>query len=194
VKSWKFQFDPKQRQIATGCYSIMIYDYDTMEKINEISNDMKYFYSLCFLENNLIATGNSNGAIKVFSTETNKRVHKIEELCMAVRSLAYDQVNARLLSASDDLHINVFDSNKFTNIIPLVGHKDIISNVLVNPDLKIIASSSHDGVVKIWDDKTFKCIQTIQLAQGIIWDISFSNDGKELICGSDNTLTILSLA
>jgi WD40 repeat protein len=206
VKSWKFEFGPSSREIATGCYSIMFYDLDSqlLEKTLEINNESKYSYCLCYLNSDIFAVGNSNGSIFIYSKEQRKRINKIGENCLPIRSIAYDELNKRLLAASDDLHINIIDAERFNIIMPVVGHKDKISALAVNQELGIFASSSHDGTVKIWDNKQLKCIQTIDLHShsnleltnegNIVWDISFSNSGKELICGSDTGCHILTLA
>lgn len=177
----------------------MIYDIDSLEKINEISNDHKYFYSLCYLNESTIGIGNNNGSINIYSLETNKRIHKIEEHCLNVRCLVNDWKNNRLLSASDDLHINIYDKATYKVISPLVGHKDFISNVIINNEKNVYASSSYDGTIKIWDIRMpskISCVQTLNLNfeidNNLIWDISFSNDGGYLIAGSDYGFHLLS--
>jgi WD40 repeat protein len=204
VKTWKFEFDPNNREIATGCYSIMFFDLDLMVKTLEISNDLKYFYSLCFINTDIFAVGNANGSIHIYSKEEKKKKHKMEDNSLAIRAMAYDNVNKRLLAASDDLHINIIDAERFNVIIPMVGHKENITALAVNSELGIYASASNDGCIKLWDTKQAKCIQTINLNSSFsteslndgnfLWDIAFSSSGKELICGSDSGCHFLTLA
>lgn len=175
----------------------MFYDTDEGTKLYELQNDYKYFYSLCQIEPQLIAAGNANGSINIYSYDTKKRVHKIEEHCLPVRSMAYDKLNNKLISASDDLHINIMDSTTFKVIVPMVGHKDFISSFAISNDQGIYASASYDGAIKIWDIKQLKCVNTINLNsdmdRNILWDIDFTNSGKEIICGSNMGCHILSL-
>lgn len=201
MKTWKFEFAPTKSELASGCYSVMIYDIDSNEKIYELNNDLKYIHSLCYIDSQTIAAGNANGSINIFSLDTLKRVHKIEEHCMTVRALAVDTANQRLISASDDLHINIMDSQNFKIILPLVGHKDFISSLAVNSQHGVYASGSYDGTVKIWDSKQLKCIQTLNLPNtstneeaNLIWDVSFSNDGKRLYVASDYGCHILGIS
>ena len=110
---------------------------------------------------------------------------------MPVRCLEYDKINKRLISASDDLHVNIVDSETGKVILPLVGHKDFISSIDINFAKNIYATGSHDGSIKLWDMKNLKCIQTLKLLEtDLIYDISISNDGKYLICGSENYFNI----
>ena len=49
VKTWKFDFSPNNQEIATGCYSLFVYNLETAEKLLEIQNENKFFYSLCYV-------------------------------------------------------------------------------------------------------------------------------------------------
>lgn len=111
-----------------------------------------------------------------------------------------DYANNRMLSASDDLHINIYDAETYKVIQPLVGHRDIISTILVNNEKNIYASCSYDGTVKIWDtriDTKFDCIQTLSLIRGsgcnIIWDMTMSNDANYILAGTEEGCFILGM-
>ena len=132
---------------------------------------------------------------------------------MTVRALCHDEVNNRLLSGSDDLHINIYNTKDFKVLLPLVGHKYEISSIQYNPQKNIYVSASYDGTLKFWDGKLNSknnLIQTINLnslssineinfsannskeENNIIWDVSFSADGKYLMAGSEYGLHIFS--
>lgn len=139
---------------------------------------------------------------------------------MPIRSLLFDEYNNRLLSTSDDLHINIYNSqnSNFKIMCHLVGHKSEISSIQHSNDKNIYATSSFDGTIKIFDAKLNSkknLIQTIDLNNSlsitsnnfmdnsanlnmnrednnIIWDISFSKDGKYLMAGSELGLHIFS--
>ena len=49
VKTWKFDFSPNNQEIAAGCYSIFVYNLETAEKLLEIQNENKFFYSICYV-------------------------------------------------------------------------------------------------------------------------------------------------
>ena len=49
VKTWKFDFSPNNQEIATGCYSLFVYNAETAEKLLEVQNENKYFYSICYV-------------------------------------------------------------------------------------------------------------------------------------------------
>jgi WD40 repeat protein len=97
----------------------------------------------------MLVTGNSNGSIHIFSLETNKKINRIEESCLPVRSICHDKDNNRLIYGCDDLHINMIDLEKMRVFNTLVGHENYISNIYSANGLYY--SASLDGCIKLWD-------------------------------------------
>lgn len=163
-----------------------------------MNNECKYAYSYAYVDNRTVAVGNASGSINIFSLESQRIIHKVEEHCLPVRTLTSDPNNSKLYSASDDLHINILDLTNFKVVTSLVGHKGIITGFACDYNNNLYASCSHDGTVKIWDLKVNKVIQTIRIQNtsvdhenNCLWDLTFSNDGT-LFCASDSSLQILS--
>lgn len=179
LKTWKFELDTTKGILATGGNNIFIYDYVNNKVLKEIENKNKFVYSFCFLSNNKLATGNSNGSIYLFNMETYNKENKIEEHCLLVRNLCFNNNKNILYSASDDLHINQIDINTLKLFSPMVGHKEPISDMVYNEKKGILITSSFDGTVKIWDTKgNNNCIHTLQPdTKNPIWDIAVSQEG-----------------
>lgn len=179
LKTWKFELDTTKGILATGGNNIFIYDYVNNKVLKEIENKNKFVYSFCFLSNNKLATGNSNGSIYLFNMETYNKENKIEEHCLLVRNLCFNNNKNILYSASDDLHINQIDINTLKLFSPMVGHKEPISDMVYNEKKGILVTSSFDGTVKIWDTKgNNNCINTLQPnTKNPIWDIAVSQEG-----------------
>jgi WD40 repeat protein len=107
---------------------------------------------------------------------------------MAIRSLTYDDINKRLISASDDLHINIIDES-FKVIQTLVGHKDYITSIKYSE--KYYYSASIDGNIRIWDNKKFSLVDSITINNvESLWDISVSNDDSYLLVGGESSCFI----
>jgi WD40 repeat protein len=179
LKTWKFELDNTKGFMATGGNNIFIYDYVNNKILKEIENKNKFVYSFCFLSNNKLATGNSNGSIYLYNMETYNKENKIEEHCLLVRNLCFNNNKNILYSASDDLHINQIDINTLKLFSPMVGHKEPISDMVYNEKKGILVTSSFDGTVKIWDTKgNNNCINTLEPnTKNPIWDIAVSQEG-----------------
>ena len=78
LKIWNIDFSPNNKHIATGAYSLMLFDVDKKEKIQDIYNDNNYIYSLCFIDKSKVAVGNANGLISVYDIEKSKKIAKLE--------------------------------------------------------------------------------------------------------------------
>ena len=179
LKTWKFSLNPENGTMATGGNNVFLYDYINNKIIKDIENKNKFIYSFCFLSNNKLATGNSNGSIYIYDLETFNK-DKIEEHCLLVRNLAFNNNKNILYSASDDLHINQIDLNTLKLFSPMVGHKEPISGMIYNDKKDILITSSFDGTIKIWDVKgKNNCISTLEpKTKNPIWDISISREGE----------------
>lgn len=179
LKTWKFELDTTKGILATGGNNIFLYDYVNNKVLKEIENKNKFVYSFCFLSNNKLATGNSNGSIYLYNMENYNKENKIEEHCLLVRNLCFNNNKNILYSASDDLHVNQIDMNTLKLFSPMVGHKEPISDMVYNEKKGILVTSSFDGTVKIWDTKgNNNCIDTLQPnAKNPIWDITVSQEG-----------------
>ncbi|MEH2306098.1 WD40 repeat domain-containing protein [Nostoc sp.] len=68
----------------------------------------------------------------------------------------------------------------------LGGHANSVNSISFSPDGKMLASSSADNTVKLWDTTTGKEIKTLTGHTSWVYGISFSPDGKMLASASDD--------
>jgi WD40 repeat protein len=75
--------------------------------------------------------------------------------------------------------------------LPLMEHAQVVLSVAVSPDGERIASSSQDGIIKIWDAKTGQELRSVPAHDNQVRSIAFSPDGHWLASGSwDKTVKI----
>jgi WD40 repeat protein len=74
---------------------------------------------------------------------------------------------------------------------PLRGHTDAVNRLAFNPDGKILASSSMDKTIILWDMTTYQPIGNPLTNTDYLLPIVFSPDGKILASGGHDGVIIL---
>jgi WD40 repeat protein len=78
-----------------------------------------------------------------------------------VRTLAYSARFRFLLSAGFDFCVYVWNPYVNLLIMRLPGHAFSLVSVRVVPDTPQLISADESGVLKVWDIRTFACVQTL---------------------------------
>ena len=98
-------------------------------------------------------------------------------------------------SASFDKTLTEYDINKSKRINNLTGHEEGIWTCDYSPAQDgLIGSGGSDNLVKLWDFKSQKCIETLKYHDKAIYDVQFSTDGKLVGSCSKETICIFDMA
>ncbi len=66
------------------------------------------------------------------------------------------------------------------------GKNGWVTEVTFSPNGNLLASSSMDNTVKIWDSHTGECLKTFRDGDKWIWTVAFSPDGNTVASGGDD--------
>lgn len=111
----------------------------------------------------------------------------------SVQSASFSPNSKRIVSASDDKTIRIWDAETGQQIgQPLEGHTLSVNSASFSPDGKRILSSSADKTIRIWDAETGRQIgQPLKGHTREVTSASFSPNGKQIVSTSyDNTIRI----
>jgi WD40 repeat protein len=108
---------------------------------------------------------------------------------MAVHSVAFTPDGRRLVSASADGSLKLWDAAGGKLLLTLNGHGGAVRSVAVSPDGKRVYSCSADKTIKIWDAASGRLLQTLGGHGGEVNSLSLSGDGK-LLCSASADGTI----
>ena len=162
---WSVTFSPNGKIIAAGC--------DGMTLAHDIDHDEVRLWDITSPNNEIILSGHDS----------------------AVYSVAFSPNSQILASGSTDKTIkllNVEAENKQTPLIKtLYGHTNAITSVTFHPfQNNLLASSSVDGTIRLWNIITGEC-RIIQGHSNWVWSLAFSPNGKILASASfDNSIKL----
>ena len=73
-----------------------------------------------------------------------------------------------------------------TVVTTLAGHNGSVTGIAFNSDSALLASSSGDDTVRVWDIKAGKSLVNLTGHAGSVSSVAFSEDGKLLVSGGGN--------
>ncbi|MCG9128068.1 WD40 repeat domain-containing protein [Candidatus Poribacteria bacterium] len=177
------QYSPDGSVLAVATtIGIWIYDTETYQEQALLSRSHQEMEKVYFNHDGTVLSG-----LEMFS---NKITHwdltlpgikkvSIKSHDFPLQALYSSDGSTFVTKSFKDIHIH--DAKTNTSIHKLKGHADYISCLAYSPDDKIIASGSHDQLVRLWDVKTGRSIRTLRGHQDNVTFLSFSPDGSTLI-------------
>ncbi|KAI4167537.1 MAG: hypothetical protein LQ343_007135 [Gyalolechia ehrenbergii] len=100
------------------------------------------------------------------------------------------QITERLVTASDDFTIYLWSPLSPSSTKPLarlLGHQKQVNHVTFSPDGTLIASSSFDNSIKLWNARDGHFLHTLRGHVGPVYMSCFSPDSRLLVSGSKDT-------
>jgi len=147
------------------------------------------------IDDNLIAVGGTDKSVYIYDFSKDSvneeeyekiQVARMEEHTDILTSLEVTD-DKRLISASGDKTICIWDLNKYKLIKTLKGHTEGVQCLKILKD-GTLASGSFDNTIKIWDLKNYTCIKTLTGHTGHVYSLNQLPDGKLISGASDWSL------
>ena len=173
---------------SNGC-DIALWDTETGTHIMALEH-IGVIYSLEFLPNGQLVSGNENGKMSLWDIATGTRVHELQVHSNCIRSLSASK--SKLASGSEDKTVRVWDTTSWECISTFECNYEVMSVALYPNSDRVAAwtklSFSNAGRLHVWDTETRQLMKS--------WDPSYcngvavSNDSKWLALASDKTISL----
>lgn len=98
----------------------------------------------------------------------------------SVRSVAFSPDGSRIVSASDDGTIRIWEAKSGKEVRKLEGHSNWVRSVAFSPDSSRIVSASDDRTIRIWEAASGTCLKAINVGTSVTY-ISFNGTSRRLI-------------
>ena len=101
-----------------------------------------------------------------------------------IQALAITSDGARLISASWDTDIKVWDIKAGVELRTLKEHTGIVHSLQVTSDNRKLVSASSDGTIRVWDIENGSQLQAIAVSS--INSVAITSDGTKAVSGSSD--------
>ena len=137
--------------------------------------------------------------VDLLDLAANRTIRSLEGPQDLVRSLSFS-VDGKLLAAGGGApaqqgEIRVWSLDGFGLQAELKGHSDCVYALDFSPDSRILASSSYDRRIRLWDVRTGAGLGALEEHNGPVYSIAFLPSGNELVSASaDGTVKVWDVA
>jgi hypothetical protein len=128
----------------------------------------------------------SGGDLPAPEDPNRTRIHVLAGHTDWVLGVAFGPDGSRLVSASDDETVRVWDAGTGELLLTLAGHTESVLGVAFSSDGSRLASASDDETVRVWDAGTGELLLTLAGHMGWVRGVAFSSDGSRLASASDD--------
>ena len=92
-----------------------------------------------------------------------------------------------LASGGPENVARVWDPRTGKSITKLVGHTDIIRDILISEDGETLMTASSDQTVKLWSMAAGRCMHTLTMHNDSVWSLYSDHPGLALFYSSDRS-------
>jgi eukaryotic-like serine/threonine-protein kinase len=133
------------------------------------------------------AIGQRGGTLEVWDLTSRRLIWQTDQ-ARTMRAVAYTPDGTRII-ASADRDVRVWNADRPTVVLTMIGHEDNVTALAVSPDGRWIASGSNDHTVRLWSATTGELAGTLTGYGTSVDAVAFSPDSTRVVsAGGDHTL------
>lgn len=186
--------DKKLKLITGGEDEINIWNLENGRLIRTMEPNETINTICTTRDNKYIITGGSDNIVKIWYLQTGTLLGKLANHAAKINSICISPDDKKIISGGHDCMIKVWrleesesNHNKYGRIdAELVCQTSVA--VVCSSNNKII-SGTTDGIIYVWDAKTYEKIKTISINNGALYKIitlCITPDNKKFIVGCQN--------
>ena len=189
------QLSPDGKTLATASYDrdAILWDLATQQPLRNFRGHNDAIYSISFSPNGkMLATASGDRTVKLWDVASGQRLDTFFQPAKEQTTLAFSPNGQFIVAGGVDCRVRVWQISETgregTNPILYArfAHEGPILKVVFSADGKLLASSSEDRRVKIWETKTFTQVAVLDRQSDWPSALAFSTDNRQLIVGRMN--------
>lgn len=196
---WSVAFDPQGQRLASGSFdcTVKLWDTQTGACLQTLEGHTNYVQSVCFSpDGQILASSSFDQTLRLWDLKTGTclRIFQGENRAWCW-GIAFSPDGQLLASGMHDHRIKLWNIHTGECVQTLEGHTHWVSCVVFAPawpegigrlgvpEGALLASSSYDRTIKLWNIHTGKCVQTLEGHTDAVLSIAFGLLPKE---GAEN--------
>ncbi|HUC85999.1 MAG TPA: protein kinase [Candidatus Acidoferrales bacterium] len=158
--------------------NITIFDLASGHAVKNLAGGTRYNHLVFNPGNTLLACSfDDNPAVAIHSVSSGQLVQSL--VCpLGVSSTAWSRDGKRLATACQDRQIYIWDVGTGLRLAALGGHATFIVNVAFDQAGTLLASSSFEGLIRLWNTQSGREVANFT---GGSWQLQFSPDDRVLL-------------
>ena len=177
-------FSPNGKLLVSGSRDKTVRFWDTQQR--QLKHTLKGHTldvtSVAFSpDGKVLVSGSKDKTVKLWDSEQGELEHTFFQVGATSVTFSTD---GRLLAASDNDMVSVWDLEERELVNFLVDHGDSVTSVAFSSEGNVLASGSKDKTIKLWDSEQGEVKQTLSDDTQEITCLVFSPDGRVLASGS----------
>jgi len=211
-KVWAVAFSPNGQVLATASddRTVKLWSVATGSCLRTLQEHTQQVWLVSFSpDGQTLVSASDDGTVRLWDAVTGQGLRTLKTHSNWVLSVAFDAKGETLISGHQDGQIRLWSLATGTCVSTLQGHTSPVSAIALLPqgmertgsdrlphllptsarNGQLLASSSDDRTIKLWDLKRGECLQTLWGHQGCVQSLAVSPDGSLLASGShDHTI------
>jgi len=184
---------PDGRFLVTGGEDnlVKLWDIASGKEMRSFVGHENWVLSVAFSpDGKRVYSSSRDGMIKQWDVENGKEILTIKAHRFFVNSIALSPDGTFLASCAENTTaLFLWDTATARKIREFVGHKEPIQALAYSPDGRKILSAGVDKTLRLWDEKSGKCVSTMGGLFGhgqTVTALAISPDGQYAISGSED--------
>jgi WD40 repeat protein len=137
----------------------------------------------------IVAAGNERGDVALWDLESDRVLHTLSGLRGPVYNISFSEDGSRVAAVvnepDDAPQLAIWDVESGDLVAAFGGHTNQVTGIALRADGSLLASTSADGTLKLWDEQGREARSiNAQDGQGWFSSVAFSPDGSLLVTGS----------